>query len=629
MTAPLVDPLFLEFQNAIAGRYALDRELGRGGMGIVFLARDVALDRAVAIKLLPPEFTSHPELRRRFLAEARTAARLSHPNIVPIFAVEETATFVFFVMAYVQGTTLGQRLRERGPIPPPALIRLLKEVSWALDYAHGMNVIHRDVKPDNILIEEGSGRALVADFGIAAGPEEAQGDGASGTSGFMSPEQAGGGSTDGRTDLFALGVVGHLALSGRMPTPEAPLARLSPHAPHALIGTLERCLSPARDQRFASGREVAEALDRAGGTELPPPIRMWLHRGQALKLPLALWTLMSGLPAFAILVAASVRSGTKLLPVLITLVTFWVPWAGYGAWRLYQARRLLAAGYGLPDIQYALSVYSAQRAEELAFEYGKGPTPLGRLLRKLTFGSALACAALIPLIARFPELTVLQTVFMGVMWTALGGALLGMVIPGRDLREDRAVVWRGRVWRSALGRWMIGLAGWRLKPAGAPEQAVNRPTELALGHAAELLYEALPPATRRELEGLPETIAQLSARAAELRQRVEELDGVRGDVHTREGEARMALEEARALWRGQFTETVGALETLRLGLLRLHNGAGAVSALATDLAHARTRMEDLRRLLAAQAEVEQLSPSTSPAAPAGPPSGRPSPGSSS
>jgi chromosome segregation ATPase len=176
---------------------------------------------------------------------------------------------------------------------------------------------------------------------------------------------------------------------------------------------------------------------------------------------------------------------------------------------------------------------------------------------------------------------------------------------------------------------MIGLAGWRLKPAGAPEQAVHRPTELALGHAAELLYEALPPATRRELEGLPETIAQLSARAAELRQRVEELDGVRGDVHTREGEARMALEEARALWRGQFTETVGALETLRLGLLRLHNGAGAVSALATDLAHARTRMEDLRRLLAAQAEVEQLSPSTSPAAPAGPPSGRPSPGSSS
>jgi len=629
MTAPLVDPLFLEFQNAIAGRYALDRELGRGGMGIVFLARDVALDRAVAIKLLPPGFAAHPSLRRRFLAEARTAARLSHPNIVPIFAVEEAERFVFFVMAFVPGATLGQRLRDRGPLPPPALLRMLKEVAWALDYAHGMNVIHRDIKPDNILLEEGSGRALVADFGIAAEPGEGAVQEASGTTGFMSPEQAAGVPIDGRSDLYALGVVGHLALSGQMPAPGAPLGRLSPHAPRALIAALERCLLTAREQRFTSGREIAEALDRAGGTELPAPIRMWLHRGAALKIPLAVWSLVTAVPTLIAALVFTIRGNSQFGPLLLSFVSALLPWVGFTAWRLYQARRLLAAGYGLADIQYALTVHSAQRAEELAFEYGKGPTPLGRLLRKVTFTAAVTCLGLVPLIGRYPEFTPFQTIFMAAMWTSLGGACLGLVLPGRDLRVDRAVAWRQRIWRSALGRWMIGVAGWGLHSTGVPEQVIHRPTELALGHAAALLYEALPPATRGELEGLPETIVQLSARAAELRQRVEELDAVRGDVTTREGEARAALEEARTLWRRQFTETVGALETLRLGLLRLHNGAGAVSALATDLAQAKTRMEDLRRLLAAQAEVERISPSTSPAVPAVRLSGRPSPGSSS
>jgi hypothetical protein len=628
MTAPRVDPLFLEFQNAIAGRYALDRELGRGGMGIVFLARDVALDRAVAIKLLPPGFASHQALRQRFLAEARTAARLSHPNIVPIFAVEEAERFVFFVMAYIPGATLGQRLRDRGPLPHPALIRLLREVAWALDYAHGMNVVHRDVKPDNILLEEGSGRALVADFGIAAGPKEGQGEGTSGTTGFMSPEQAAGAPLDGRSDLYALGVVGHLALSGRMPSPATPLAQIAPHAPRALAGTIDRCLRPERGHRFATGREIAEALDRAGSTELPAPIRMWLHRGQALKVPLALWTVMTAIPTLAVMLfVAQERSAVG--PALMTAAMAALPWTGYAVWRLYQARRLLAAGYGLSDIQYALAVYSGQRAEELAFEYGKGPTPLGRALRKFTFASGIGCFVLLPLMAKFPDAEIFETGFAAAAYATLGGALLGMVVPGRDLREDRAVAWRLRVWRSALGRWMIGAAGWRLRPTGAPEQAVHRPTELALGHAADLLYEALPAASRQELDGLPETIALLTARAAELRQRVEELDGLRGDLQTRDAEARGALDEARTLWRGQFTETVGALESLRLGLLRLHNGAGAVASLATDLAHARTRMAALSRLLAAQADVERISPSTSPAAPAGPPSGRPSPGSSS
>src|SRR5690242_1513658 len=160
------DQLFLDFQSVLAGRYSLERELGRGGMGIVYLAREVRLDRPVAIKLLPPK-TNSQSLKERFLREARTAAKLSHPHVIPIYAVEELGEFVFFAMAFVEGKTLTQRVRERGPLPPSEAARMLREVAWALAYAHEQGVIHRDVKPDNILLEDGTGRALVADFGIA------------------------------------------------------------------------------------------------------------------------------------------------------------------------------------------------------------------------------------------------------------------------------------------------------------------------------------------------------------------------------------------------------------------------------------------------------------------------------
>src|ERR1041384_2253705 len=162
------DTIFLGFQTALAGRYSIERELGRGGMGIVYLAREVRLDRLVALKLLPPALARLPGPRERFLREARLAAKLSHPNIIPIYAVDEVAEYVFFAMAYVEGETLTERVRNRGPLPPGDATRLLREIAWALAYAHAQGVIHRDVKPDNIMLEAGSGRALVADFGIAA-----------------------------------------------------------------------------------------------------------------------------------------------------------------------------------------------------------------------------------------------------------------------------------------------------------------------------------------------------------------------------------------------------------------------------------------------------------------------------
>jgi len=267
-------PEFLQFQGALAGRYSLERELGRGGMGVVFLARDVALDRLVAIKLQPPAQATLPDLRERFLREARTSAKLSHPNIVPIFAVEEIGGFVFFVMGYVEGETLGDRVRKRGHLPPPAAARMLQEVAWALAYAHLRGVVHRDVKPDNILLEKDTGRALVTDFGIAhAGqPSGLTGVGEIlGTAQYMSPEQACGEPVDGRSDLYSLGVVGFYALSGKLPfeapdtaallamqitRPAPPLATIAPGIPGRLAQAIDRCLAKSPADRFPSGEAL-------------------------------------------------------------------------------------------------------------------------------------------------------------------------------------------------------------------------------------------------------------------------------------------------------------------------------------------------------------------------------------
>ena len=289
------DSDFLALQEALIGRYSLEREIGRGGMGIVYLAHEVALDRPVALKLLPPLMAAQPTLRERFLREARTAAKLSHPNVVPIYAVDEVDDFVFFAMAYIDGGTLGERVRGRGPLSSKEAANVLREVAWALAYSHAEGVIHRDVKPDNILLEKGSGRALVTDFGIAhVGTEPgmtAVGE-VLGTAEFMSPEQASGDQVDARSDIYALGVVGFYALTGRFPfegttaaallaqhltQPAPPVASVAPEVPAILATAVDRCLRKSPDDRFADGAALAEAMGEGGEAEreVPVPVRVY------------------------------------------------------------------------------------------------------------------------------------------------------------------------------------------------------------------------------------------------------------------------------------------------------------------------------------------------------------------
>jgi serine/threonine protein kinase len=249
-------------------------------MGVVLLARDLRLDRMVAIKTLPHHLADDVVIRERFLREARTAAALSHPRIVPIHHAAEANGTVFFVMGLVDGGSVAQRVREQGKLPTAMAVSILADVAEALGYAHARGVVHRDVKAENILIDRATGRAQVTDFGIArlaeSAPMTATGT-VLGTVHYMSPEQVSGEKIDGRSDLYALGVLAFLMLSGRFPfeheaasavlvahvVSHAPgLRSLAPDVPPPLAEVVDRLLRKNPADRYATAEEVLAALSR-------------------------------------------------------------------------------------------------------------------------------------------------------------------------------------------------------------------------------------------------------------------------------------------------------------------------------------------------------------------------------
>jgi len=267
---------------ALAGAYTIETEIGRGGMGVVYRAHDEKLKRTVAIKVLPPELAYRQDIRARFVREAETAARLSHPNIVPIHSVGEGNDLVYFVMGYVDGESLGVRIKRRGRLSMEEVRRIMRETSDALSAAHQQGVIHRDVKPDNILLEGTRGRVMVTDFGIAKALSAEGGTLtdtgiAIGTPAFMSPEQAAGERViDGRSDLYSLGVVSYQMLTGELPfnsptvpgllmkqigTPATPVDQLRPDTPRELALTVMRCLEKDPEDRWPTADALRRALE--------------------------------------------------------------------------------------------------------------------------------------------------------------------------------------------------------------------------------------------------------------------------------------------------------------------------------------------------------------------------------
>lgn len=596
-------------------------------MGIVFLAHEVALDRPVALKLLPSEFATREDVRSRFLQEARIAAKLSHPHIVPIFAVDEVDGFVFYVMALIDGETLGERVRARGPLSDADATRLLREVGWALAYAHLQGVVHRDVKPDNILLERGTGRALVMDFGIAqvGAVSEAEGtDQVLGTAELMSPEQAKGAQVDARSDLYSLGAVGFYAVSGRFPfegssvsvvlakhvtEPAPPVASLAPQVSAPLARVIDRCLRKEPDARFADGGAIADALahDTAVDRPLPVPLRVFIKRlrqlmGSALAVSLML--------LLSVALRLLTGSGSGAVELVVFVTTFLALAGGQLA---YQARKLLKAGHTLEDARLALQLDVTRWNEEVRFEVGGRMKTVDRVATAVAviglvggigaFGAVIFGAAAPPFLATLAGLGIV----IGL------GATIFKVVPGAKPAE---LAGKGllKIWGGRVGDWVFKLGGFRLRDAAPVGIGAYRPTEMAIGLAANQLFEELPRETRRELAGLPDTVQKLEKDARALRLQVNELNSVLAEIGDDPaapgGKARVRVrgevEATRDEAEARLREAVTALEQIRLGLLRMHAGERVLQSVTMELQAAQDLSHDMANLLEGRREVERL-----------------------
>jgi predicted Ser/Thr protein kinase len=619
--SPQLDPLFLSFQSALAGRYSIDREIGRGGMGIVYLAREVHLDRPVAIKLLPPDRAKDSTLRERFMREARLAAKLSHPNIIPIHAVDDSAGFVFYVMAYVDGETLAERVRTRGPLPSSEGTRVFREAAWALAHAHGAGLVHRDVKPDNILIERGTGRVLVADFGIAAAMGSTGTEGVSGTPEFMSPEQALGNDLDARSDIYALGATAFYAFSGRLVfegksatevlakhiTETAPqLGTFGLAVPRKVSLLVDRCLAKEPEHRPANADVLAEQLGVAleQKRELPVALRAFVKRSG--RIDGAGTLIFPGLMLGAGIATTIFTNNTVLGFVAFTVGMIAAPLA----YMINAARKLSIHGFAHMDLAPAYQDEVERSREEHAVEHSRGPTALENVLRAIA-----KTAAPIAVIAFF--LVLLQQVFWPrgntPSWVWISFSIFGptLVIAGTSylaLLQRRKDVdtefWQG-VWMGRIGRFAFSIGRKLLGNRIVGSAMTHRATELSLGLAAEQLYEALPKATRAQLGDIVPVLKRLQDDAQRLRKHHDALQDAINDA----GDAGLGSEYTdirvtRDELHAKLGDAVGALETIRLNLLRLHAGSGTVQSLTTHIGIAADLSEEVERLLAAKSEAE-------------------------
>lgn len=375
-----------ELRSALGDRFAMERLLGQGGMGAVYLARDRQLDRLVALKVLPAEFAAQPELRARFLQETRTAASFSHPNIVPVFSVEDHGALLAYTMGYVEGESVADLVTRSGPLSIREVVRLLQDMAYALAYAHGRGVIHRDIKPDNIMIERATGRAMLMDFGISRSVHAAPPAGATragltrvgevvGTPEYMSPEQASGDVLDGRSDLYALGLVAWFALTGQsamagestakilarqLTETLAPIATMRADVPPRLAEVIDRCLAKAPDDRLASAEALTEALDvdALRGVEIPLPVR--LFAGELTQVTVIL---VGALFVAPVLLSVLRQAYTGNIDIILPMVLFGAVLWGRLAQTVHQARHLVARGF---DVDSIMRGFDALRNEQEA-----------------------------------------------------------------------------------------------------------------------------------------------------------------------------------------------------------------------------------------------------------------------
>ena len=527
-------------RTALAERYAIERELGRGGMGAVYLARDRRLDRPVALKVLPREFAEVPDLRERFLRETRLAAGFSHPNIVPVFAIEEHAGLLAFAMGFVEGESLAARVAREGPLSARDAVRLLQDVAYALAYAHGRGVVHRDIKPDNIMIERATGRALVMDFGIArtiaTAPDQSGltrvGE-VVGTPEYMSPEQATGDVVDGRADLYSLGLVAWYALTGRTvftgETTQRILVRQLTEAipslatarsdlPAALTAVIDRCCAKEASERYPTAEALVEALEAAqlAGPVVPVAVRLLVPELTAV--------LVRGLTALVLTVYGTSRllaygNGNVFSVALIALALTWVKALS----TVQEARRLARSGFTPAVLHRMLHVVQAERDEVRAQRRLDGALVARRRRRVRVAGSLLllllASEAAVLRQARIIDgdanltgrLDVL--VFFAAM---LGCAVAAAVLASSPFRRPVTEQLFRITWTSRLGRGLLGL----MMRGATPDSTTHRRTPLTRPENEVVAA----PRTARDVAALAAQLQTFESRLERLEEQLRDRD---------------------------------------------------------------------------------------------------------
>lgn len=538
---------FAALSRQLGDRYLIERELGRGGMGTVYLARDRRLDRPVALKVLPPEFAVVADLRERFLRETRLAAGFSHPNIVPVFAIEEADELLAFAMGFVEGESLAGRVARDGPLSGRDVVRVMTDVGYALAYAHGRGVVHRDIKPDNIMIERATGRALVMDFGIARAitpvadkPGLTRVGEVVGTPEYMSPEQATGDTVDGRADLYSLGLVAWFAATGetamtgtntqrilvrQLTEAVPPLGTRRPDLPARLCEVVDRCCAKDAADRFANAEALVEALDAAqlAAPEIPVAIR--------LLAPELTGAMTGGMSAVAMLLVgssmiASNGNGNVFAIGVIFAATAWVRLLT----ALREVRRLCASGYDVDSIQGFLRQTLTERDDERARRASDPQLTARRRRRVLVAIGLLIWQGATVITLRVQQGTndiqlrggsvVLVTFFASLLGSAAAIAIL-LTSPFRRSLSEQAF---SMVWLGGIGRWVMRLATARgATPAPVrsvlPPPPIATPRPITAPRAAAVSAPAAVPSGVADLAAVAHDVAQLQRRVAALEQR--------------------------------------------------------------------------------------------------------------
>jgi serine/threonine-protein kinase len=626
---------------ALGHQYNVEGEIGRGGMSVVYRARDLRLNRTVAIKVLPPELAYDPAIRTRFTREAQTSAQLSHAHIVPIYDVGEREGIAYFVMTLVTGGNLAALLAREPRQPIEEVRRLLCEIADALSYAHVRGVIHRDIKPDNILLDGDSGRAIVTDFGIAraieAGTRLTITGNALGTPGYMSPEQAvGEREVDGRSDLYSLGVLAYQMVTGRLPftggntmalllkhvneRPQ-PIVELRAEAPRGLRDAIERALMKAPEDRWPTAASMRQALL----ADEPAPSWRAEPREQVRY--------TSPKPEGARRDRAA-REG------------------GRGDVRIVSPRRGSPAALGRPEVvpvvvgdmvlePEQLAALTAAQREDLRLWHGR----INLVDRIRAFrGYALLTAGMF------------GAAFVSLVVGATEGApplLLAPIVPyfmsvklmrrGRSLRASGLKL--RRVLLKLRSRWVLPSPppppNQQQLAKLAPREVLESPYGAAIRRAAEdraaildivaklsKVDRALLPDVKPAVDGLVDRVAQLAQMVHRLEQSIDhrliaELDAriadVQGESGSPEGERRLTLlrrqratledlVQRRAALARQLDSAGLALGNLRLDLIKFRSSGleSALSDVSSATQEARALSKEISAVLEAAAEVRGL-----------------------